>query len=1000
MAPLDRAASGAYRARMFQRWSGVWLRAAAALLCAGFVVAQDDADEFAVLLQEADKNFAKGELRSAENGYLEVLGAAEEGLEEDLPSEAALLAARCGLLSIELRRGNYREVANGVGELAASARAGRVPQVLLARALSAQGDYEGSLAVWAGLAAKDSADLEARYEQGDVLHAMGRRKEARAMWEAAVAMPEPNSAEGLAYRARCRWRLGGKDQIVAASGELVRSLELAKDHAPARLTLGILRFLAYGEASGFPSGEADLKKVLELHGDVEEALLWLYRLRSSNYVLDGGKTERFLDRALAQNPRCMDALVLRAARILDDRRYKDARAAFDQALLVNPRHKEALAHRAAAAFLLHDEDDYAKWREKALAGDPGQPDVDRILGDHLVALYRFGDSIPFYEAAIAVDPTDVPSLHGLGKALVYTGQGARAKEVLLRAKGLMPGFVDPWRNNALAVQQKLDEQYERVENERFVVSLHKDDRGVMEEYLMPLCLEAFEKLGRKYAHQPDRKVAVEVFHTWDDFSVRTIGFRGFTALGACFGPFLTLVSPGDTDLRRQDFMWQATVWHEYTHVLTLGVSKHRVPRWLTEGFSVHEEKQRDPTWERGMDRELFDAFHNKDIPPVRLLNRLFRGDRILFGYYQGGLIVDLIARDFGFEKAIELLRAFGDDLDTEDAFERALGISSADFDARFLRYVETEKLRGMTLVPRHDDAAVHRLLTRVAKDATDIDARIDLAWAFAQRNNPVDAGPHLAYALQQDPENGRALLVRAQLLAARQSTAEALDAWKRGFAAGADDFDSRVAYGRAVLASGDVEGAIAQFEAAKRCWPACTEQNDAPELLIAAALREQGKKDEALMQLREYCRRTARAYSPRWTLAGYYRDAGDRDEELVWLQQCAQIDPFRREMHVRIGECLELSGKIEQAALEFEVAAAVLPSLDRKYSARGTERPATEDPGEREERGSLMVRAARLRDRLGDRSRAVRLVQRVVDSWPASEVAKEAKALLQEWQPR
>ncbi len=998
--PLDRRARAAYRGNMFQRWSVLWLRAAAALVCAGFVVAQDDADEFSVLLEEANKNLAKGELRSAENGFLEVLEAASEEREEDRPEAAALLAARCGLLSIELRRGNYREVAKGVGDLEEPVRNGREPQELLARALSSQGDYDGALAVWSGLASRDASDLEARYEQGDVLFAMGRRKDARAQWEATVALPEPTTAEGLAQRARCRWRLGGKDQIVAASGELVRSLELTKDHAPARLTLGILRFLAYGEAKDFPSGEADLKKVLDLHGDVEEALLWLYRLRSSNYVLDGGKTEPFLDRALAQNPRCMDALVLRAARILDDRRYKDAREAFDQALLVNPRHKDALAHRAAAAFLLHDEGDYTKWREKALAGDPGQSDVDRILGDHLVALYRFADSIPFYEAAIGADPTDVPALHGLGKALVYTGQGARAKEVLLRAKGLMPGFVDPWRNNALAVQQKLDEQYERVENERFVVSLHKDDRGVMEEYLMPLCLEAFEKLGRKYSHQPDRKVSVEVLHTWDDFSVRTIGFRGFTALGACFGSFLTLVSPGDTDLRRQDFMWQATVWHEYTHVLTLGVSKHRVPRWLTEGFSVHEEKQRDPTWERGMDRELFDAFYNRDIPPVRLLNRLFRGDRILFGYYQGGLIVDLVARDFGFEKAIELLRAFGDDLDTEDAFERALGISSADFDARFLTFVETEKLRGMKLEPRRDDAAVHRLLMRVAKDAADLDARIDLAWAFAQRNNPVDAGPHLAYALQQEPENGRALLVRAALLAARQSTAEALDAWKRGFAAGADDFDSRVAYGRTILAGGDVEGAIAQFEAAKRCWPGCTEQDNAPELLIAAALREQGKKDEALMQLREYCRRTARAYAPRWTLAGFYRDAGDRDEELHWLEQCAQIDPFRREMHVRIGECQELSGRLEQAALEFEVAAAVLPSLDRKYTARGAERPAVEDPGEREERGGLMVRAAKLRDRLGDRARAVQLAKRVADAWPASAAAAEANALLQEWQPR
>lgn len=973
---------------------------AAVLVFASSLAAQDGADEYDVLLQDAQKLFDKGELRSAEARFSEIVEAAEEDREEDRPAASVLLAARCGLLQIDLRRGEHRRVEEAVGDLAEEDRKQRLPQTVLARALAARGEYERALAVWTSRIQADSGDFEARYEAGDTLFAMGQRAEARKVWQDAASAAEPKDAANLAHRARCRWRLGGKDQILASSQELVRALEMSPDLQIARLTLGILRYEAYGEASGFPSGEKDLAKVLELHGDIEEALLWIYRLRASNYVLDGSKTERYLDRALEQNPRCVDGLVLRGARILDDRRYKDAADALDDALAVNPRHKAALAHRAAAAWLLHDDKDYQEWRKKALAGDPGQPDVDRVLADHLASLYRFPDSIPYFEAALAVAPDDVPSLHGLAKSLVYCGQGSRAKEVLLRAKGLQAGFVDPWRVNALAVQQKLDEQYERIENERFVVMLHKDDRAVIEEYLMPLCLEAAEKLGAKYQHQPDGKVTVEMFHTWDDFSVRTIGFRGFTALGACFGKFLTLVSPGDTDLRRQDFMWQATVWHEYAHVLTLGVSKHRVPRWLTEGFSVHEEKQRDPTWERGMDRELFDAFHNKDIPPVRLLNRLFRGDRILFGYYQGGLIVDLIARDFGFDKATELLRAFGDDLDNEDAFERALGIASAEFDKRFLRFVEQEKLRGMKLVPRFDDNALHRLLQRVAKEPADLDARVDLAWAFVQRRNPVDAGPHLAFALDRDPKNGRALLVHAAMLASRQSTAEALECWKSGFATGADDFDSRVAYGKALAASGDPEEAIAQFEAASRCWPGCTEQGNAPELLIAATLREIGRDDEALMQTRAYCKKTARAYGPRWALAEHYRKVGDRDEEFAWLEQCSQIDPFRREMHVRIGECHELAGRLERAALEFEVASAVLPVLDRKYAARGAERPATEDPAEREERGSLLLRAAKLRERVGDRPRAIGMAQRVSASWPASKAAEEARALLEEWRPR
>ncbi len=962
--------------------------------------AQDPENEFTILLQDAQKTLTKGELRSAENSFQEILDAREEANESDRPTAAVLLSARAGVLAIELRRGLYQQVIDTIRDLPEQEQQRRDLRALLARALRAVGQYEAAAAFWQEIRTKEPADLEARYELGEIEWAMGKRKNARAIWSEAGKLPAPTDALQLTHQARCRWRLGGPEEVMAASADLVRSLELQPDLWLARMTLGILRFQVYGEARGFPSGERDLNTVLEKHGDVEEALLWLYRLRSSNFVLDGGKTERLLERVLGQNPRSVAAIVQRGARVLDDRRYQDAGEVLDQALAVDGRDKDALAHRAAVAWLLHDEEDYAKWRERALVGDEKQPDVDRVLGEHLVALYRFADSIPFFEAALSAEPDDVPSLHGLAKALIYTGQGARAKEVLLRAKAKDAGYVDPWRTNALAVQQLLDEQYDRVENERFVVSVHRDDRNVMLEYLMPLCLEAFSTLGSKYQYQPDRKVAVEVFHTWDDFSVRTIGFRGFTALGACFGPFLTLVSPGDTDLRKQDFMWEATVWHEYAHVLTLGVSKHRVPRWLTEGFSVHEEKERDRTFERGMDRELFDAFHNRDIPPVRLLNRLFRGERILFGYYQGGLIVDLIARDFGFAKAIELLRAFGDDLDNEAAFQRALGISSATFDQQFLEFVDKEKLRGMKLVPHFDDAAVHRLLTRATKEPSDLQVRIDLAWAFVQRRNPVDAGPHLALVLQREPDNGRALLVRASLLAMRNSMPEALEAWTRGFAAGADDFDSRIAFGRALLATGDEEGAERQFQSAKACWPNCTEQDNAPELLLARLYRETDRRESSLLELKSYCRRTARAYAPRWLLAEFEREAGNREAELRYLEECNRIDPFRREQHVRMGDALVKLGRAPEAAREYEVAAAVSPVLDRKYTARGAERPATEEPGEREERGELLLLAARLRAEGREFERARALATRVVAELPATKAADEARALLLEWQDR
>ena len=65
------------------------------------------------------------------------------------------------------------------------------------------------------------------------------------------------------------------------------------------------------------------------------------------------------------------------------------------------------------------------------------------------------------------------------------------------------------------------------------------------------------------------------------------------ALGACFGRVVThgLAEGAGSPARSR---WQATLWHELAHVITLQMSNQRVPRWLTEGISVYEEGREQP----------------------------------------------------------------------------------------------------------------------------------------------------------------------------------------------------------------------------------------------------------------------------------------------------------------------------------------------------------------------------------------------------------------------
>ena len=81
----------------------------------------------------------------------------------------------------------------------------------------------------------------------------------------------------------------------------------------------------------------------------------------------------------------------------------------------------------------------------------------------------------------------------------------------------------------------------------------------------------------------------------DDFAVRNLGLPGLVgALGACFGRVVSMDSPRAKP--PGSFSWEATLWHELAHVITLQMSNQRVPRWLTEGASVYEESRARPTW--------------------------------------------------------------------------------------------------------------------------------------------------------------------------------------------------------------------------------------------------------------------------------------------------------------------------------------------------------------------------------------------------------------------
>jgi tetratricopeptide (TPR) repeat protein len=184
------------------------------------------------------------------------------------------------------------------------------------------------------------------------------------------------------------------------------------------------------------------------------------------------------------------------------------------------------------------------------------------------------------------------------------------------------------------------------------------------------------------------------------------------------------------------------------------------------------------------------------------------------------------------------------------------------------------------------------------------------------------------------PDTGDAYLLRARMAARRKDLPEARKLLKLGFENGGDDFDSRLLYAQILEKAGRADDAIAQYDAALRCWPTCSEPGaGSPFLNKARLLRQKGDKDAAASVIDEYARYNGKDYEAHVLLAGYYREKGDLHLELEHLERARDIDPFDRALHERLAELYMQRQKPDDAAFVLRICLAIRPEKD--HSQRG-----------------------------------------------------------------
>jgi hypothetical protein len=136
------------------------------------------------------------------------------------------------------------------------------------------------------------------------------------------------------------------------------------------------------------------------------------------------------------------------------------------------------------------------------------------------------------------------------------------------------------------------------------------------------------------------------------------------------------------------------MWHEMSHVFTLTMTNHRVPRWFTEGMAVHEETAVSPEWGDRLGPDVLMAIKEKKLLSVTELDRGFvhpvAPGQVLVSYYQAGRICDFINDKWGWDTLLAMLHDFGENMGTAAVIRQELKIEPAEFDQQFLATVEAE----------------------------------------------------------------------------------------------------------------------------------------------------------------------------------------------------------------------------------------------------------------------------------------------------------------------
>ena len=469
-----------------------------------------------------------------------------------------------------------------------------------------------------------------------------------------------------------------------------------------------------------------------------------------------------LEHVLKENPGNLDAHVLKGLLAMEAGDWKEAEDWVERGLDGNPNYVPLLELECVQLHFREQNERYEERLQNLLEINPRNGNVYRIMGDFTALRRRMDDAIGYYREAVRKNPREWPALASLGVNLLRMAREEEGKKVLERAYENDPYNVSTV--NTLRLVDSFD-RFVRKETPRYWLRLHRKEAGALEPYVRRLLDRSIAFLEEKYRHRVDHKFLVEFYPDHEDFAVRALGLPGLGAFGATFGRILAMDSPSARP--KGSYHWGSTLWHEMAHVVILSLSRDRVPRWLTEGISMMEERYAGPGWGDGLSPSLLRAYERGEIAPVKDLNKGFESPRtrehLQISYLQAGLVARYLEDRYGTEKVRALVEGFARELDLEESFQEALGITPADFDREFLQELDrtlkplVEHMRPPAVLrgrakSQSRDEYLKSLLEAASEDEENYFLNLALGETLDEAGRSDEAVPYLERAIGTFPD--------------------------------------------------------------------------------------------------------------------------------------------------------------------------------------------------------------------------------------------------------